>query len=159
MFSSTTFWACVDDPLQSDMIDFLQASEDRLSAGSYSSCIPETPSPPLTSRGNFPTPSPERACSRRVGQDVQLHLEAAIKSDKKPQGSGAIADLEKNSKTKWLEQCPITGLPIDSRLLKKLEAAPQVTSSTLRNTLQNALGWKNEPISRTWDRKALIVVS
>lgn len=91
--------------------------------------------------------------------DVQPHLEAAIRSEKKLQDSGAFVDLESKSKTKWLQQCPITGLPIDSRLLKKLEAAPQVTRSTLRNTLQNALGWGNESISSTWDRQTLIMVS
>ena len=143
--------------------------KDRLSTGSCSSCIPETPSPPLTpsdtSAALHATLSPRSEAtfiSERKSSSSTFHDDHVRENNVAADFSGtsATADVGSEQKTdKNLKNCPITGLPINAKLLKKLKAAPQVTSSTLRNTLANALGWNSEAISSEWDRQTLIVVS
>jgi hypothetical protein len=136
----------------------MQSTKDRLSTGSCSSCIPETPSPPLTPSDTIAAlhaTLPPRSEATFISERKSVHddhvRENTVAADFS--GPSATADVGSQQKTdKNLKHCPITGLPINAKLLKKLKAAPQVT-------LANALGWKSEAISSEWDRQALIVVS
>ena len=56
-----------------------------------------------------------------------------------------------------LQDCPITGLPINDKLVKKLKVSAQVTKKTLQNTLQNKLGWPAHKIQETWTKDTLIM--
>jgi len=53
-------------------------------------------------------------------------------------------------------ECPITGLPINDKLVKKLKASAQVTIKTLQNTLRNKLGWPAHKIQERWTKDTLI---
>ncbi len=53
-------------------------------------------------------------------------------------------ETERQPEALCLTQCPITGFPIDAKLLKKLHNSVQVTKGTLINTLRNRLGWAPE---------------
>ena len=55
-----------------------------------------------------------------------------------------------------LTTCPITSLPIDEKLIKKLRVCANVTKTTLQNTLKNKLGWPDTKVQESWDREALI---
>ena len=53
-------------------------------------------------------------------------------------------ETERQPEALCLTQCPVTGFPIDAKLLKKLHNSVQVTKGTLINTLRNRLGWAPE---------------
>ena len=134
----------------------IASGDDRLSAGSYDSCIPETPSPPAINR----LATPDVCVSWGPTADP---AGAGSTLDTSPSESTSAAEqiacAAGRSCASWLRHCPITGLPINDKLMKKLEAAPQVTVSTLRNALQNTLGWTPDKTSVDWDKHDLIVVS
>jgi len=145
----------------------LASGNDRLSVGSYGSCIPETPSPPAINRGAAPDVCPEADAAASVPPVVEALPSGAVTAAGSTLGTppsestGAaeqIACAAGRSHARWLRHCPITGLPITEKLMRKLKAAPQVTVSTLRNALQNTLGWTPDEISEDWDKQALIVV-
>ena len=55
-----------------------------------------------------------------------------------------------------MTECPITGLPINDKLVKKLKSSTQVTKATLANTLKSKLGWSETRVQDSWSRDTLI---
>ena len=55
-----------------------------------------------------------------------------------------------------MTDCPITGLPINDKLVKKLKSSTQVTKATLANTLKSKLGWSETRVQDSWSRDTLI---
>ncbi|EKX46377.1 hypothetical protein GUITHDRAFT_152336, partial [Guillardia theta CCMP2712] len=50
-----------------------------------------------------------------------------------------------------LTACPLTGLPINDKLPKKLKSSSQVNKKTILNVMTNRLGWTPRPQSDQWD--------
>ena len=55
-----------------------------------------------------------------------------------------------------LTECPITSLPINDKLFKKLKLSSSVTKKTLQNTLTDKLGWHPNKVQESWSRDTLI---
>ena len=55
-----------------------------------------------------------------------------------------------------MTECPITGLPINDKLVKKLKSSTQVTKATLANTLKSKLGWAESRVQDSWSKDTLI---
>jgi len=68
-----------------------------------------------------------------------------------------MSDKKRKAEAEPILECPITSLPINDKLVKKLKASAQVTKKTLQNTLQNKLGWPAHKIQDTWTKDTLIM--
>ena len=71
-------------------------------------------------------------------------------------GRGARMSSKRKAEQAPLTTCPITGLPINDNLSKKLKLSSTVTKKTLQNTLTNKLGWPAHKIQDSWSRDTLI---
>ena len=69
---------------------------------------------------------------------------------------GSMSDKKRKADGQPLQDCPITGLPINDKLVKKLKGSTMVTKKTLTNTLQNKLGWPPQKILDSWSKDTLI---
>ena len=58
--------------------------------------------------------------------------------------AGSRETERQNKASQCPMQCPVTGLPINGKLLNKLRNSVQVTRGTLTNALRNRLGWPPE---------------
>ena len=105
------------------VVDLVSPPGHRHAKLSFGSCISETPSPDATAGASAGV---VHASAGPVDAAEELRKQRDVEGTHAPLGARV---------------CVITGLPAgDSRLAHKLQSCAQVTVSTLRNALQNALG-------------------
>ena len=71
-------------------------------------------------------------------------------------GWAATMSGKRKAEQQPLTECPITSLPINDKLFKKLKMSSSVTKKTLQNTLTNKLGWHPHKVQESWSRDTLI---
>ncbi len=118
----------------------------RLSRCSFESCIPETPSP----IGCVPGINDTRN---------EHHSRGACDGDKA--GGAVSADNHTGLRNGcWSSprlQCHMTGLPVNDKLVHKLQNCAQVTVSTLRNVLHSKFGLPLDKVNMERSKESLIV--
>lgn len=67
-----------------------------------------------------------------------------------------MSDKKRKAESHTITVCPITNLPINEKLIKKLKSSQNVTEKTMSNILQHKLGWPPERIKKTWNKDTLI---
>ena len=115
---------------------------ERAARSSFGSCVSETPSP--------------EASTRAGGGSVPLGMRVEDENTRGGGGEGTATGVRRLAASCRTSACPITGLSITEKLPSQLQSSAQVTASTLRSTLANVIGWRQEDISSEWSRDTLI---